>query len=100
MPLRKRGGGGEVHTGFNSTTGAFGIERKTGAVLYRLTANTYKKVYPDARVEFYEHYIGTSGTSRRVFLSRVVDPQGNEVAIDYNAGLVGLAAYAVAGERP
>jgi RHS repeat-associated protein len=83
--LRKRGGGSEVHGSFNATTQAFGIERKTGSVLYRLTANTYKKVYPDGHQEFYEQYIGTSGTARKVFLTRIVDPQGNEVALEYDS---------------
>lgn len=83
--LRKRGGGGEVHRNFNSTTTAFGIERKTASILYRLTANTYKKVYPDGRQELYEQYIGTSGTARKVFLTRIVDPQGNEVVLEYDS---------------
>jgi RHS repeat-associated protein len=85
ISLRKRGGGGEVHGSFNATTQAFGLERKTGSVLYRLTANTYKKVYPDGRQELYEQYIGTSGTARKVFLTRIIDPQGNEVTLDYDS---------------
>lgn len=85
VSLRKRGGGSEVHAGFNTTTQAFGVERKTASVLYRLTANTYKKVYPDGRQEFYEQYIGTSGTARNVFLTRIVDPQGNEVSLEYDS---------------
>ncbi len=85
VTLRKRGGGGEVHSNFNSSTQTFGMERKTASVLHRLTANTYEKIYPDGRKEYYEHYIGTTGTQRRVFLSRLVDPQGNEVALEYDA---------------
>jgi RHS repeat-associated protein len=85
ISLRKRGGGSEIHGSFNATTQAFGPERKSGSVLYRLTANTYKKVYPDGRQEFYEQYIGTSGTARKVFLTRIVDLQGNEVALEYDS---------------
>lgn len=83
--LRKRGGGSEVHANFNTTTQKFGIERKTGGVLHRLTANTYKKVYPNGRQEFYEQYIGTSGTARKVFLTRVVDAAGKEVVLQYDS---------------
>jgi YD repeat-containing protein len=85
VSLRKRGGGSEVHGSFNATTQAFGLERKTASVLYRLTANTYKKVYPDGSQELYEQYIGTSGKARKVFLTRIVDPQGNEVALEYDS---------------
>lgn len=82
--VRKRGGGSETHANYNATIKAFGIERKTAAVLYRLTSNTYKKVYPDGHEEYYEQYIGTSGTQRKVFLSRIVDPEGREVSIEYD----------------
>lgn len=84
VTLRKRGGGGEVHTNFNATTQAYKRQSKTASVLYRLSPNTYKKVYADGRQEYYEQYIGTTGTQRKVFLTRVVDPQGNEVAIEYD----------------
>lgn len=85
VSLRKPGGGGEVHTGFNSTTQKFAIERKTAAVLARLTSNTYKKVYPDGREEYYEQYIGTTGSQRRVFLSRIKDAEGREVTLGYDS---------------
>lgn len=85
IDLRKRDGGSEIHGSYNATAQAFGIERKTGSVLYRLSANTYKKVYPDGRQEFYEQFIGTSGTARKVFLTRVVDPQGHEVVLEYDS---------------
>ena len=111
VTLYKAGGGHEVQSSFNATTQSFGVELKAGSVLSRLTANTYKKVYPDGRQEYYEHYIGTTGTQRKVFLSRVVDRQGNEVAIDYDAtyparihqivdatGLPTVFQYAYSGE--
>ena len=47
ITLRKRGGGGELHQAFNVTTQTYGAEPKTASVLQRLTANSYKKVYPD-----------------------------------------------------
>lgn len=84
VTLRLPGGGGETHSGFNSTTHAFAMQRKGASVLTRLTSNTYRKAYPDGSQEYYEQYIGTSGTQRKVFLSRVVDPQGNEVTLQYD----------------
>src|SRR5690606_8730388 len=85
--LRQRGGGGEVHGAYSSATGKYARDAKSGAILSKLTANTYVKTYPDGSAEYYEHYIGTTGPSRRVFLSRVVDPQGNEVVLGYDPSL-------------
>jgi RHS repeat-associated protein len=85
VKLRIRGGGGEVHKNFNSTTQSYGLDSQSASVLYKLSANTYKKQYSDGSVEYYEQYIGTTGTARKVFLSRVVDPQGNQVSIEYDS---------------
>lgn len=84
VTLRKPGGGSEVHSNYSSQTQSFGMEPKTASILYRLTPNTYRKVYPDGHEEYFEQYIGTTGTQRRVFLTRVIDPQGNEVSIEYD----------------
>lgn len=83
--LRKRNGGGETFKGFDPLSSTFAVEPKTGAVLERLDSNTYVKRYPNGRREYYEQFIGTLGPLRRVFLSRVVDPQGNEVVLTYDA---------------
>ena len=83
--LRLRGGGSETHTGYDAVTQTYGGDVQTSAYLERLTANSYKKVYPDGSEEHYGHYIGTGGTSRKVFLSKVVDPQGNAVTLQYDA---------------
>ncbi len=85
VKLRERGGGGETHSGFNPGTQSYTRQTQSNSVLYKLTANTYKKVYADGSEEYYEQYIGTTGPSRRVFLSRVRDPQGNQVALEYDS---------------
>ncbi len=82
--LRKRGGGGEVFT-LDSETQSFVRDVKQSSELVRLSPNTYVRRFNDGSQEFYEHYIGTIGTDRRVFLSRVQDPHGNEVRLHYNA---------------
>ncbi len=111
VKLRRRGGGGETHKNYNSGSGTYDQQAKTGAVLHKLTSNTYKKVHRDGTVEFYEQYIGTTGSPRRVFLSRVVDRQGKELVIDYDStypsrieqvidatGLSTLFSYEYSGE--
>ncbi|MEO0585863.1 MAG: cysteine peptidase family C39 domain-containing protein, partial [Bacteroidota bacterium] len=77
-------GGSEVHTNFNSNTQRYEAQVQGSSVLEVLTNDTYKKVLPDGTEIFYEHFIGTTGTSRRVFMSRIVDPQGNQINLAYD----------------
>lgn len=82
--LYERGGGSETYTGFNATTQSYKIDVQSATELHRLTANTYEKRYSDGSREIYAHYIGTSGSERKVFLSEVIDPQGNSVTLEYD----------------
>lgn len=84
ITLYLRGGGSEIHTDFDNLTQTYGRDVQTSSVLVKLTTNTYKKVYPDNSEHYYEHYIGTAGTQRKVFLSKIVDPQGNTVTLQYD----------------
>jgi hypothetical protein len=87
VKLRQRGGGGAVFTSFNSTTQTFKLHSQSRTRLQRLTANTYVLEHEDGSREYYEQFIGTTGPNRRVFLSRVVDPAGNEVSLRYDTTL-------------
>ncbi len=84
VSLYHRGGGTEVFSDFDAMTDTYGLHYRTKGILQMLTSNTYRKVYPDGREEDYLHYIGTTGTERKVFLSHVRDPQGNEIEIVYD----------------
>ena len=85
VTLYQRGGGSETFTDFDSQTDTYGLDPESSSYLVMLTANTYKKVFADGTEHYYEHYMGTVGANRRVFLSRIRDPQGNEVAIEYDS---------------
>ncbi|QIF02262.1 RHS repeat-associated core domain-containing protein [Roseimicrobium sp. ORNL1] len=78
------GGGAETHTGYNATTLIFGKNRRWDTILARLTANSYERRMPDGSKMVYAHAIGTTGPARKVFLSQVVDPQGNAVTLNYD----------------
>lgn len=84
IQLHQRGGGTETHSGFDSMTNEFDLEPQSGAIVERLTSNTYRKTYPDGSQEDYTQYIGTTGPERKVFLTHVRDPQGNEIEISYD----------------
>ncbi|MFO0726730.1 MAG: RHS repeat-associated core domain-containing protein [Myxococcota bacterium] len=85
VQLHRRGGGGQTQSGYNTSTGQYAVQVDDGSTLTKLTANTYKQTFPDGSENYYEQFIGTTGPLRRVFLSRVRDPQGNQVAIEYDA---------------
>jgi len=84
VTLYQRGGGNETFTDFDPATQRYAIDPQSKAVLEKLGPHSYRKIFSDGAVHYYEHYLGTVGTDRRVFLSRVVDPQGNEVLLEYD----------------
>ncbi len=82
-----RGGGAETHTGYTETTpttGTFGKNRRWDTVLVRTGSGTYERRQPDGSKEIYAQAIGTTGPNRKVFLSQIVDPQGNAVSLVYS----------------
>ena len=93
ITLYLRGGGSETHTGFDTSTQSYEHDVQSSAILVKLTADTYKKVYPDGSQEYYEQFIGTTGIKRKIFLSRVVDPQGNAVTLQYHASYPSRLQY-------
>lgn len=87
--LHMRGGGAETHTGYTGTSsaGVYVKNRRWETVLVRTTANSYERRHPDGSKEVYAQAIGTTGPNRKVFLSQVVDPQGNAVTLTYNTAI-------------
>ena len=87
------GGGyiGNVPLAFNSTTGAFTTEQETGAVLVRIpasgTVTSYELRFPDGTKHVYSAFDGASTYPRRVFLSQIVDPQGNALSFTYDGSM-------------
>jgi YD repeat-containing protein len=79
-----RGGGAELYTDFDYHTGGYSPASKSRTRLHRTSNNSYERVHPDGSKEIYSHYIGTTGTNRKVFLSQVVDPYGNTATLEYD----------------
>ena len=87
ITVHLRGGGAEVHTGYTATTattGTFGKNRRWDTVLVRTGSGTYERRHPDGSKETYAQAIGTTGPNRKVFLTKIVDPQGNAVSLIYS----------------
>jgi RHS repeat-associated protein len=80
------GGGSVDYTGYNSSTGAFAPEARDAAVLVRLAGSpiTYQRQLANGSVEVYAQADGSTSFPRRVFLTQLLDPQGNAVTLHYD----------------
>ena len=81
------GGGGVSFTGFNPATQQYAVELMSQASLTKTSSSTYEMLYPDGSKKEFELSDGSVGTSRRVFLTKVVDPAGNYVQLKYDSQL-------------
>jgi RHS repeat-associated protein len=79
------GGGILPFTGYNSGSQTYANQIKSQALLTRTSASSYEMLFPDGAMNIFSQPDSTNGTSRRVFLTRVVDRYGNYVQISYDA---------------
>lgn len=81
------GGGREDYLSFDGQ--AYAPERTSRAVLRRVSSSpiSYERVASDGSKEVYSQPDGTATAPRRVFLTQVVDPQGNAVSLTYDSQL-------------
>ncbi len=77
------GGGTYPFTGFNSTNQTFAPQIKTQAVLTRTSTNSYTLLQPDGSQTIFSVPDGGS-TTRRVFMTQMIDPAGNSLQISYD----------------
>src|SRR5436190_3513711 len=79
-----RGGGTELHTGFNSASQSYLPDPQSHAVLVRTSASTYEKRFPDGSKQvFGPNSNGATAYPRRLFMTQAVDAIGNIVEIRY-----------------
>jgi len=73
-------------TGDNSATGRFTPEEYDASDLVRAKTSpvTYRRLLQDGTVETYAESDGSAVFPRNVFLSRIADPQGNALTLDYD----------------
>ena len=74
------GGGSEVATGFNTNTSTYVTTPSVLATITKMSATNYQCKYPDGSLYIYSQ---TNGSPRRVFLTKVIDPAGNTVTLNY-----------------
>lgn len=87
---RYASGGGELdYAGYNASTRSFRRELRRGAslVLVSTAPVVYERRMADGSKEVYAASNGATTYPRRVFLSRIVDPQGNALSLHYDEAM-------------
>ena len=81
-PLIFHYGGGGTET--VTTYGVGTLFRYDQTEVVKIAAGNYERRFPDGSKEVYARAIGTTGPNRKVFLSQIVDAQGNAVTLEYD----------------
>jgi RHS repeat-associated protein len=83
------GGGFIAYAGYNGSTGSFVKEEQTGQTLTRNpptgALNNYTVTAVDGSQLVYAQVDGATSGVRRVFLTKIVDAQGNALTLDYES---------------
>ena len=79
------GGGVEIYSGFDPGTQSYLPDPQSHAVLVRTSSTSYERRLPDGSKQVFTLSDGAS--SRKIFMTQVVDPAGNAVIIGYDTSL-------------
>ena len=95
------GGGAFYYAGYNAATGAFTPQDDDASVLTLMPGSkvTYRRFLQDGSVEIYAQSDGGTTYPRQVFLSEVIDPQGNALSLSYDAQLRLVALTDATGRK-
>ncbi len=83
----ERGGGVVSYTFSGTTTGgniSSAVDKQDGSVLLQKSDDSYERFFPDGSKYIYAQSDGATEEPRRIFLTQVIDPQGNAVVISYD----------------
>jgi RHS repeat-associated protein len=81
------GGGTRTFTGFFTGAQTSTFEQYDQTLLKRTSASSYEMLAHDGSKAIFNQPDGSIGTSRKIFLSQLVDPFGNAVTLIYDANL-------------
>jgi hypothetical protein len=81
------GGGAFYYLGYDKTTGSFTAQDTDASILVLVSKSpvTYQRSLNDGSIEIYAQADGSTTYPRRIFLTRVIDPQGNTVSLNYDS---------------
>ncbi|MEZ0191977.1 RHS repeat-associated core domain-containing protein [Ralstonia solanacearum] len=91
------GGGAVFPSGYNGS--AFSPDAQDLSVLVRTSATSYERRLKDGRKEIYAQPDGAAFYPRRVFLTQIIDREGNAVTLSYDSQQRLTAITDAAGKR-
>jgi RHS repeat-associated protein len=82
-------GGQRTYTGFDTNTQSFAYQQYDQNLLTRTSTNpiTYQLLYGDGSKMIFGQSDGSNSSSRNIFLTQEIDPQGNALTFSYNSNL-------------
>ena len=92
------GGGTLPFTDFDDTSNTFAPQIKSQAILTRTSPSSYQMVFSNGSSYIFTLPDSTNSTSRRVFLTDEMDPQGNAIHIDYDGSFRVVAVKDAIGQ--
>jgi RHS repeat-associated protein len=81
------GGGTRTFTGFDNDTQSYAFQFYDQTKLTRTAPSVYDMLSRDGARKIFSQSDGSIGTSRKVFLTQVIDPAGNAVSLTYDADM-------------
>jgi RHS repeat-associated protein len=81
------GGGAYYYSGYNASTKTFAAQNNDGSILVLAsqTPVTYQRQLADGSIEIYAQADGATSYPRNIFLSQIIDPQGNALTLNYDS---------------
>jgi len=77
-------GGGEYdYSSFNPVTATYALEPMSQTSLVKTSANTYELQYNNGSRREFTQSDGSVGSTRRIFLTQIIDAAGNTVQLNY-----------------
>ncbi|HLH56401.1 MAG TPA: hypothetical protein VKY92_22630, partial [Verrucomicrobiae bacterium] len=83
------GGGQRTYTGFDTNTQSYAFQQYDWNLLTRISTNpiSYQLLYGDGSKMIFSQSDDSISSSRNIFLTQVIDPQGNALTFSYNGNL-------------
>ena len=92
------GGGQRTYTGFDTNTQAYQYQQFDQNLLTRTGPSSYQLLSGDGSMMIFSQSDGSVGSSRNIFLTREVDPQGNALTFTYDTNLCLVAVRDAIGQ--
>ena len=81
-------GGGTIHfTGYDTNSRSYALETMSQTVLVRTSDSSYVQQFRDGAKRVFAMSDGSAGSSRRIFMTQLLDPAGNAVQLNYDSSL-------------